>query len=565
VLNVRAGFGGNFLGTLLVKDGAITPKQLEEALQYQNTKEGAKLLFGQILIQLGYCKEEDIFRVLAKQAGVAFISLETHSVDEVASSLISVENARRYKVLPIGFDNNRLIVAMRDPKDVIAVDDLRILTGYDIKPVIVPDRELESAINNLERMTSHIEQAATEEEAESETAASSEEASEKPAVQLANLILNQAVRAGASDVHIEPQEKDLRVRFRLDGVLRDIMHPPRQLQASLVSRIKVMANMDIAERRIPQDGRMTLKVEDKAVDVRVATLPAVYGEKMTLRLLDRSNQFLTLEQLGFPATELPKYQKIMRLPYGFILVTGPTGSGKTTTLYATLAVLNSIEKHIITVEDPVEYRLDGINQIQVNPKARMTFATALRSILRNDPDMIMIGEIRDQETARIAVESALTGHLVLSTLHTNDSAGAITRLDDMGIETFLTASSLIGVVAQRLLRLLCPQCKKAYTMKREEMLALIPDFPFDKGQEEVQLYGPTGCLRCSSTGYKGRSGVYELLLVSEKIQRMILERRPAREIKELAIAEGMITFRQDGLLKVKKGITSLEEVLRVVA
>ena len=563
---MKTGFGGNFLGSLLIKARVITPEQLKEALQYQNTKDASKLLLGQILIKLGFCKEEDILKVLAKQAGVAQISLETHTIDEAAASLISVENARRYHALPIGFDGNRLIVAMMDPKDIIAVDDLRILTGYDIKPVIVPDRELESAINNLERMTSHIEHTAAEEEAEPESA-NTEETSEKPAVQLANLILNQAVRAGASDVHIEPLEKDLRIRFRLDGVLRDIMHPPRQLQASLVSRIKVIANMDIAERRIPQDGRMTLKVEDKAVDVRVATLPVAHGEKMTLRLLDRSNQFLTLEQLGFPATELPKYQNIMRLPYGFILVTGPTGSGKTTTLYATLAVLNSVEKHIITVEDPVEYRLDGINQIQVNPKAKMTFSTALRSILRNDPDIIMVGEIRDQETARIAVESALTGHLVLSTLHTNDSAGAITRLDDMGIETFLTASSLAGVVAQRLLRLLCPQCKKTFTMPKKELLALIPDFPFEEGQEIVKLCGPStnGCLRCNGTGYKGRAGIYELLVVSEKMQRLILERRPAREIKELAVAEGMITFRQDGLLKVKQGITSLEEVLRVVA
>ena len=554
----------NYLGGLLVETGAITKEQLDNALKQQKTDDSGKGMLGRTLVQLGYCTEDDIARVVALQNGVPYISLETYPIDDAASGLITPETARRYNALPIGFDKGKLLVAMMQPKDIIAIDDLRIHTGYDFQPVVCSDGELAAAIEKFNRDSAGVEQA-VEEEADIEDVASEvDSAEEKPAVHLANMIFNQAVRAGASDIHIEPQEKSMRVRFRIDGVLHDTMQPPKKLHASLVSRIKVMANMDIAERRVPQDGRISLKVDGKTVDVRIASLPTAYGEKVTMRLLNRSGRLITLEELGFPLLELERYRRIVRMPYGFVLVTGPTGSGKSTTLYATLSVINSVEKNIITVEDPIEYRLDGLNQVQVNVRAGLTFANGLRSILRSDPDIVMIGEIRDEETARIAVESALTGHLVFSTLHTNDAAGAITRLGDMGIETFLTASSLAGVVAQRLARILCPHCKQAYEMGRDELLSNIPDFPLDEGKERLTLYRSKGCFRCSNTGYRGRVGVYELLLVNEDIRRLTLQHASSSEINKAAVAAGMVSLRQDGLRKVKEGITSVEEIMRVI-
>jgi type IV pilus assembly protein PilB len=521
-------------------------------------------MLGRTLVELGYCTEDDIARVVALQNDVPYVSLETYKIDDAASSLITPEIARRYSALPIGFNRARLLVAMMHPRDIIAIDDLRIHTGYDFQPVVCADGELRAAIERYSRTCTSVEQTAEEEVEIEEVAPEVDDASEKPAVHLANTIFNQAVRAGTSDIHIEPQEMSMRVRFRIDGVLHDAMQPPKKLHAPLVSRIKVMANMDIAERRVPQDGRISLKIEEKTIDVRVATLPTAYGEKVTMRLLHRSGRLITLEELGFPLLELEKYRRIVKMPYGFILVTGPTGSGKSTTLYATLSAVNSVEKNIITVEDPIEYRLDGLNQVQVNVRAGLTFANGLRSILRSDPDIVMIGEIRDAETARIAVESALTGHLVFSTIHTNDAAGAITRLGDMGIETFLTASSLAGVVAQRLARVLCPHCKEAYEIKRDELLSNIPDFPLEEGEEKLTLYRPKGCFRCSNTGYKGRVGVYELLLVNEEIQRLTLKHASSSEINDAAVVSGMVTLRQDGLRKVKQGITSVEEIMRVI-
>jgi type IV pilus assembly protein PilB len=557
--------GQNYLGDLLVSNGAITKEQLEHALKQQSMNKGSKGMLGRTLVQLGYCTEDDIAGVVALQNDVPYVSLETYKIDDAASSLITPEIARRYSALPIGFNKGKLLVAMMHPKDIIAIDDLRIHTGYDFQPVVCADGELMAAIERYSRAMASVEQAATEEEVEvEELTPEVDDASEKPAVHLANTIFNQAVRAGTSDIHIEPQEKGMRVRFRIDGVLHDAMQPSKKLHPPLVSRIKVMANMDIAERRVPQDGRISLKIEDKAIDVRVATLPTAYGEKVTMRLLNRSGRLITLEELGFPLPELEKYRRIMKMPYGFILVTGPTGSGKSTTLYATLSAINSVEKNIITVEDPIEYRLDGLNQVQVNVRAGLTFANGLRSILRSDPDIVMIGEIRDAETARIAVESALTGHLVFSTIHTNDAAGAITRLGDMGIETFLTASSLAGVVAQRLARVLCLHCKEAYEIKRDELLSNIPDFPLKEGEEKLILYRSKGCFRCSNTGYKGRVGIYELLLVNEEIQRLTLNHASSSEINDAAVAAGMVTLRQDGLRKVKQGITSVEEIMRVI-
>nr|WP_204615448.1 ATPase, T2SS/T4P/T4SS family [Desulforadius tongensis] len=567
---MKINYKKNFLGTWLVKEGVVTEAQLEEALNNQAVNKNNRGLLGKTLVQMGYCSEEDIARVIAKRAGVPFVSLENYPVDTAAMALLSPEIIKRYKALPIAFsDDGRLIVAMQQPTDIMAIDDLRILTGYDITAVFATDSELEAAIEKYSLGKLDFEQAGDEPAAEDEPAPENDifpgrqESEESPAVQLANMIISQAVAARASDVHIEPYENYCRVRFRIDGVLHDMMQPPRRMHAPLVSRIKVMANMDIADRRIPQDGRTTLKMEGRTIDIRVASLPTSYGERLTLRLLDRANKIITLEELGVAPQVLDKYRQAINLPYGFILVTGPTGSGKSTTLYASLSALDKTEKNIITVEDPVEYRIDEINQVQINPKAGLTFASGLRSILRNDPDIIMVGEIRDRETAKIAVESAMTGHLVFSTLHTNDAAGTITRLTEMGIEPFLTASSLVCVLAQRLARVLCPNCKKPYELTRDQ-LQNIPDFPLSSGKEPVKIYRPGGCMRCSYTGYRGRTGIYELLMVTENIQRLILERKSSKEIKKAAVAEGMVTLRQDGLEKVKQGITSLEEVMRVV-
>lgn len=553
----------SFLGNQLIKLGKITEEQLEEALLQQKKLEeqGNKGMLGQILVDMGMCTQEDIAYAMAMKSGSVFFSLSNHPIDIQAMNLISPEASAKYKALAIGFDQGRLQVALMNPNDLIALDDLRILTGHEIQPVVVPDRELLNAIKKYTQ-DSVVDQ---EKETDSEAISSEEnQEDEKPAVQLANQIFNLAVEAGASDVHIEPQENMLRVRFRIDGVLHEIMQQPSRIHATLVSRIKVLGGMNIAERRIPQDGRITLKIEGKTIDVRVASLPSAYGEKLTLRLLNRSSRLITLSELGFPETHLKSYTETIQKPYGFILITGPTGSGKSTTLYASLAKLNSVDKNIITLEDPIERRMDGLNQIQMNTKAGMTFASGLRSILRSDPDIIMVGEIRDYETAKIAVESALTGHLVLSTLHTNDAVGAISRLVDMGVEKYLISSALAGVVAQRLMRILCPNCKKPYVLTRDEILKTIPDFPLQDDEQEVTLYQPRGCMLCNHTGYRGRVGIYEFMQVDETIQRMIMTGASANDILMYSIGAGMITMRMDGLIKVKQGISSLQELLRVM-
>ena len=560
---------GKKIGNLLVEEGVITREQLKKAMDLQASarKNGEKKMLSQALVDLGYTTEDRVTQAMAACAGVEYISLESYKIDKNATVLIEPDSARRYNCLPIGFKNDQLVLAMSDPNDILAIDDIRLITGYELKPVCIPNSELKVAIDNYSRSSNIMEEdeERKEEEASLETQEVEAVAAGKPAVKLANMIFIQAVRDGASDIHVEPEEKSMRVRFRIDGVLHEVMNPPYRLYPPLVSRLKVMANMDIANKRIPQDGRISLRVDKRKIDFRVASLPASHGEKLTLRLLDRSASVITLAELGFPENRLKLFRRLINTPYGCVLVTGPTGSGKTTTLYAALAELNKPEKHIITVEDPVEYRLAGINQIHVNPVAGLTFASGLRSILRNDPDIIMVGEIRDRETARIAVESALTGHMVLSTLHTNDSAGAVTRLAEMDVEPYLTASSVIGVLAQRLVRLLCTQCREEYTLSSEELLSSAPDFPLAKGETKVKFYKPKGCLRCSKTGYKGRVGIYELLVISDKIKQLTLRNSTAGEIAEAAVAEGMVTLRQDGFLKVKKGLTSLEEALRVLA
>lgn len=556
-----------YLGEQLIKMGIVTEDQIKHALEMQAKKKnnGQGLKLGQVLISLGYCTEEDIGRAIAKKSGFNFMSINNTGVDMACATLITPEIANKYKLLPICVKDNKLMVAMNNPNDIIAIDDIEIMTGFEVEPVVVPDKELNAILEQFTNMSKNVESQL--EDAEDESAASTVEddlINEKPAVLLINQILNHAIRASASDVHIEPQEKYTRVRFRIDGVLHEIMQQPLKLHPLLASRIKVMGGMDIAERRIPQDGRITLKIEDKTVDIRVASLPSAFGEKLTLRLLNRSSKMITLEELGFPEVQLKRYNEVMHLPYGFILITGPTGSGKSTTLYATLAEINTIDKNIITLEDPIERRMAGLNQIQMNSKAGMTFASGLRSILRSDPDIIMVGEIRDHETAKISVESALTGHLVFSTLHTNDAPGAVTRLGEMGVEAFLTASSLAGVVAQRLMRVICPSCRKSYTLSREEILQIAPDFPLNPDEDRVKLYKAVGCLSCNNTGYRGRVGVYEFLRVTENMQKLILNNASTNDIRGLAINEGMTTLRMDGLQKVKKGLSSLEELLRVV-
>lgn len=554
-------------GEILVEMGLITPQQLEEALEEQKTTHRR---IGEILVAKGWITNTELTQALARRLNVKYLDLAETKIDPSAADLISEKDARRYAAIPVKYvDDHTLLVAMVDPANIFAVDDLRILTGYDIEPAIATEEDIFAQIAKMRRLDDKVaanleEQVDSGEISAEEVRDIREQIDEAPIVKLVNSILAQAVDDGASDIHFEPQAKELVIRFRNDGVLHEIMSVPRRMQSGVLSRLKIMADLDIAERRIPQDGRIGLMVGGKPIDMRVASLPTVYGEKIVIRLLDRSNVMLRLEDLGFSPKALARYQKSFTKPYGAILVTGPTGSGKSTTLYATLNILNSPEKNIITVEDPVEYRLAGINQVQTNPKAGLTFASGLRSILRCDPDIVMIGEIRDRETAQIAIESALTGHLVLSTLHTNDAPGALSRLTEMGIEPFLTASAVDCVLAQRLARKLCDACKEPYK-PTQEMLRR-NDFPLEavENWENVTLYKPGGCSRCNGTGYKGRLGLYEVMLVTEAIERLTVERKSADEISRVAQAEGMKTLREDGIEKVLAGRTSIEEIGRVI-
>ena len=555
-------------GEILLEMGLITPQQLEEALDEQKH---SHLRIGEVLLQRGWIKGAELTKALARRLGVQFLDLEEMRVDPSAAGLITDKDARRYAAIPVAYVNDHtLLVAMVNPSNVFALDDLRIMTGYDIEAAIATEEDVFAQISKLRRLDDNVaenidERVATASEVTADEMRDiREQIDEAPIVKLVNSILAQAADDGASDVHFEPQAKEMIVRFRNDGVLHEIMSVPRRMQSGVLSRLKIMADLDIAERRVPQDGRIGLMVSGKPIDMRVASLPTVYGEKIVIRLLDRSNVMLRLEDLGFAEKSLARYKKSFTKPYGAILVTGPTGSGKSTTLYATLNILNSSEKNIITVEDPVEYRLAGINQVQANPKAGLNFSSALKSILRCDPDIIMIGEIRDKDTAQIAIESALTGHLVLSTLHTNDAPGALSRLTEMGIEPFLTASAVDCVLAQRLARKLCESCKESYK-PTQEMLRR-NDFPQEAvdGWEEVTLYKPVGCNRCNGTGYKGRLGLYEVMLVTEAIERLTVERKSADEINRVAQAEGMKTLREDGIDKVLQGRTSIEEIARVI-
>lgn len=546
----------------LVDAGIVTEAQVDEALEIQKT---SKALIGSILTQLGYCTEEDIARIMAQKTGYRFVSIDEIGVNVAAANLITPETALRNNVLPLYQEGKTLYVAMKNPNDIITIDNLHLMTGLEICPLVVSDMELAAAIENFANMNSAVDN--YDDDDLPDAAEESEELSldDKPAVQLVNQIINNAIKSGASDVHVEALEKVMRVRFRIDGVLQEVLQNPIKIFPSVVSRVKVLGGMDIAEKRVPQDGRATVRYEDKTLDVRIATMPTVYGEKIVMRLLERNKGNVSIKDIHFSERQFPRFDKAIHMPYGFVLVTGPTGSGKSTTLYATLAEISTLEKNVITLEDPVERRMAGINQVQMNNRAGMTFAAALRSVLRSDPDIVMVGEIRDGETAKIAVEAALTGHMVLSTLHTNDAAGAVTRLEEMGVEPFLTASSLVGVLAQRLVRKLCPKCKEEIKMTREEMLKILPDFPVDQYPDEsFKIYKPKGCLTCNNTGYKGREAVFEFLTVTEEMKKLILDRANGADIKALAISQGMHTLKDEGIYKVMHGITSIEELLRVI-
>ena len=555
------------LDELLRARGLITEEQLAEA-RSQAAQRGRSV--GRVLIELGFVAESGLVSILAEQLGLEFVDLSEEPIDASAAQLITEQVARKHSCIPIRIeDGNRLVVAMADPANVVAVDDIRAMVGRDVRAVVATKAEVMAAIGRHYRLDRAAETLAEEaaaakdiEDKSLENVLASAGSEDAPIIKLVNLLITQAVNDRASDIHIEPGEKDLRVRYRIDGVLHEVMKPPKSVQAGMTSRLKIMAEINIAERRIPQDGRISLIVQGKQIDIRMATLPTVHGEKIVMRILDKSSVLLELSDLGFLPENFERYQQSYRKPYGAILVTGPTGSGKSTTLYATLNILNRPEINIITVEDPVEYRLPGINQVQTNPKAGLTFASALRSILRSDPDVCLIGEIRDAETAQIAIEAALTGHLVLSTLHTNDAPSALTRLVEMGIEPFLVASSLDCVLAQRLARKLCPKCKEAYVPTEEELIA--SRFPYDPEEELPRLYRPVGCTTCGNTGYKGRMAIHEVMTVTEEIERMVAEHASAEEMGKVARQQGMLTLRRDGLEKVKQGLTSIEEVLRVV-
>jgi type IV pilus assembly protein PilB len=519
-----------------------------------------------ILLEQNAIDSSQLSRAIAERYGLEHVDLAEYSVDMAAANLLPISSARRYQALPIGYaDPETLLVAMADPANVLAADDIKMATGLQCRMVVADPADIESLLGKLNSLQSAVTEAIADEhdddeedlDAVSGLHASAEDA---PVVKLVYSILGQAVSEGVSDIHFEPEAQDMRVRFRIDGVLHEAAHVPRRMVSAVVSRIKIMSELDIAEKRIPQDGRVGVTVNDRRVDLRVTTLPTQRGEGATVRILDMRNAMRTLDDLGMGDEARQPFEKAVRRPYGAVLVTGPTGSGKSTTLYAALAALNSVEKNVITIEDPVEYQIEGVSQINVNPKAGLTFASGLRSILRADPDVIMVGEIRDAETARIGIEAALTGHMVLSTLHTNDAPGTITRLSKMGIESFLTASAIDCIVAQRLARTLCPNCKRRAVIPSQALaeigLAGMPD---------LEAYEAVGCSRCGETGFRGRVGLYSVMRMTERIKDMTVNLAPQSEISMIARQEGMLTLREDGLAKVRAGLTSLDEVVRVTA
>ena len=572
------------IGELLLEAGVITPEQLNEARETQKVAPGD---IGQIIQDLGFANPKQVMQARARQLNIPFVDLTTQKIDPAAVNIVPEHVVRRHKVMPVKKDGNRLSVAMSDTQNIMALDDLGAVTrGLQIVPVLAMPDAIEDAINHhykggddpggnlpapsgasfgmgLAGVKAEIEAYKSRELAEDEDPdALVQVAEQAPIIRVANTIIQQAIRVGASDVHVEPDRRQVRVRYRVDGVLHEEMTIPKYIQAPLISRFKIMAEMNIAERRIPQDGRIPVRLDNKDYDLRVSCLPTIYGEKIVCRILDKSSVLLGLTKLGFSPECLARLEELIIQPNGMVLSTGPTGSGKTTTQYSVLHKINSVEKNIIAIEDPVEYQLSGISQVQVHVKAGLTFGTALRSFLRQDPDIIMVGEMRDLETAEIAVEASLTGHLVLSTLHTNNAPSAVIRMVDMGVEPYLISATVIGVLAQRLARKVCQNCKEQYQVRASELRVL--GYQSQDRDEMVTLWRGRGCETCRHTGFKGRSGIFELMVTNDEIAELIVRRAPLADIREAAKANGMKELREDGLDKVLAGVTTPEEVRKVV-
>jgi type IV pilus assembly protein PilB len=546
------------IGDVIVQLGYAERELVEQAVE-RGRAQGLPL--GQALISAGIVNSTQLAKALAERNGLDFVDLNEFEVDQGAASLLDSGKARRYRTVPIAFlGESTLLVATADPANVLALDDITMATGYEVRRAVASPEDIDALIGQLSQLGEAVEEVSEEDDEASaaEIIELRDQADDAPVVKLVHSIIADAVRRGASDIHFEPRASDMRVRFRIDGVAFDSTTVPRKLVAGLVSRVKIMANLDIAEKRLPQDGRIGLTIDGHYVDLRVATLPVVRGESAVMRILDKQSVVMSLDRLGMDASLREGFEGALHATHGAILVTGPTGSGKTTTLYAGLNEVNTPEKTIITVEDPVEYELEGVKQVQVNTKTGLTFAAGLRSMVRADPDVIMVGEVRDRETARIAIESALTGHLVLTTLHTNDAPLAAARLIEMGIEPYLVASGVECVVAQRLVRRLC-ECKRPAKMTRE----MLSDNGFDV-DAGFDAFEPAGCVRCGQSGYRGRVGIYEMMPISDGLRRLILEKASADDMREFARLEGMRTLREDGLDKIRSGVTSVPEVLRVV-
>jgi type IV pilus assembly protein PilB len=552
------GHSGRFITDVLVELGYVSREQVDRAI---SESRAAGRSPEDLLLEQGLITSDQLSQAVAERYGLDYVDLNVYHVDMAAANLVSISSARRNRAIPVGHsDKKTLLLAMADPANVLAVDDIQMATGLNCRVAVAAPDDIDALISRLNTLSTAVSEAVdeTEEEEGAELTELRSSAEDAPVIKLVFSILGQAVNEGASDVHFEPEEDGMRVRFRVDGVLRDAAQVPRRMVSGVTSRIKIMSELDIAEKRVPQDGRVTVNVEDRRVDLRVTTLPTQLGEGATIRILDKSSAVFTLDELGMEGEARERFEGSFHQAYGAVLVTGPTGSGKSTTLYAALQEVNDVEKKIITIEDPVEYRLEGVNQINVNSKAGLTFATGLRSVLRADPDIIMVGEIRDADTARIAIESALTGHMVLSTLHTNDAPGAITRLTKMGIESFLTASSVDCVVAQRLARTLCSHCKRKTKLSQAALAQA--GFRVDG---DIDAYEAVGCTRCTGSGYRGRLGLFSVMVMSELIKDMAVSLASEAEIAQTARQEGMLTVKEDGLAKVREGLTSIEEVARV--
>jgi type IV pilus assembly protein PilB len=552
---------GRFITDVIVELGYAPEERVQQVIGAARTAGRAPET---LMLEQGLIDSDQLSRAMAERYGLDHVDLNVYPVDMGAANLVGVQTARRCRAVPVGYlDEETLLLATADPANVLAIDDIQMITGLNCRVAVAAEIDIEALIARLNTLETRVAEAVSEDEEEEEAdlrdvSELRESAEDAPVIKLVYSILGQAVSEGASDIHFEPEEKEMRVRFRIDGVLHEAARVPRRMVAGVVSRVKIMSDLDIAEKRVPQDGRVGLTVEERRVDLRVVTIPTQRGEGCTIRILDKSQGLLTLDELGMEGEARERFRAAFNQAYGAVLVTGPTGSGKSTTLYSALNELNDVSKNVITIEDPVEYQLEGINQIGVNRKAGLTFANGLRSMLRADPDVIMVGEVRDAETARISIEAALTGHMVLTTMHTNDAPGAVTRLAKMGIESFLTASAVDCVVAQRLARTLCSNCKRRVVLERQVLEAS----GFRVGTD-VEAYEPVGCARCKGTGYRGRVGVYSVMTMSERLRDLTVSGAPQAEVTQAAREEGMLTLREDGLLKVRAGVTSIEEVVRV--